>query len=185
MYTEDPFEVLADVESLKKRTSVALNADRWQWMMVWSVVAFGAGLTVLVQALDPIAGLYWIGSVPLALVATAYLQQRSRNQRAVRRNGRPYWVIGAAMGVANLLASMMLDAELLVIVIWIVIGLGFAAFAVLDGDGPTASMYLGASFLAGVMGRLSDDSFMAYAAISTLFAGLLAGSAVQVYARYR
>ena len=55
MQTDDPLEILADVEALRSRTSTALNADGWQWMTVWSLVAFGAGLTALVDALEGIA----------------------------------------------------------------------------------------------------------------------------------
>jgi hypothetical protein len=185
MHTEDPLELLADVESLRSRTSVALNADGWQWMMIWSVVAFGAGLSVLVDAFESIAGYYWIGAVPIALTVMAILERRSKEQRAVRRDGARYWAVGAAMGIANLGASMVLEAELLVIVIWVVIGLGFASFGLLDGDRPTAGMYLVASALAAMIGTFSSDAFTAYATISMLFAGLLAGSAVQVYSRYQ
>lgn len=185
MHTEDPLEILADVESLRTRTSVALNADGWQWMMIWSAVAFGAGLTVLVDVLQPIAGYYWFGTVPIALVAMGWLERRSKEQRAVRRDGARYWAVGAAMALANLGASMVLDPEILVIVIWVVMGLGFASFGWLDGDRPTTRMYLAASALSAMIGALSSDAFAAYATISMLFAGLLAGSAVQVYSRYR
>jgi hypothetical protein len=185
MHTEDPLEVLADIESLRNRTSVALNADGWQWMMVWSIVAFGAGLTVLVDPLDGIAGLYWFGAVPLALLATALLERRSKEQRAVRRDSKPYWSVGATMGIVNFGASMVLEPETIVIVIWVVIGLGFAAFALIDGDRPTTAVYVAASALAVLLGVVSSDAFSAYATISMLFAGLLAGSAVQVFSRYR
>jgi hypothetical protein len=83
------------------------------------------------------------------------------------------------------LASFVLEAEATVIVIWVVIGLGFAMFAHLDGDRPTTVMYVGASMVSASLGMLAADVFAAYAAISMMFAGLLAGSAVQVYARYR
>ena len=185
MQTEDPVEILADVETLRYRTSTALNADGWQWMAVWSLVAFGAGVTALVEALERVAGFYWIVAVPLALIATAMLERRSKEQRAVRRDGRPYWAVGAAIGLINVAASFLLEPELIVIVIWVVIGLGFAVFAHLDGDRPSMSMYVVASLLAVALGIFASDAFAAYVAISMLFAGLLAGSAFQVYARYR
>lgn len=185
MQIEDPREMLADVESLRTRTSVALNADGWQWMMVWSIVSFGAGISVVVDVLQPAAGFYWFAAVPIALVATATLERRSKEQRAVRRNGGKYWTVGAAMGLANFGGSMVLETEVLVIVIWVVLGLGFAAFGWLDDDRPTAMMYLAASALATMIGLLSSEPLVAYATLSMLFAGLLAGSAVQVYSRYR
>lgn len=185
MQTEDPLEVLADVEALRHRTSKALNADGWQWMAVWSLVAFGAGLTALVEVLEPISGFYWMLTVPIALAATILLERRSKEQRAVRRDSRPYVAVGATMLLVNLVASFALEAESTVIVIWVVIGLGFAMFAHFDGDRPTTVMYAIASLLAGGVGILASDPFAAYAAISLLFGGLLAGSAVQVYARYR
>lgn len=185
MQTEDPLEILADVEALRHRTSTALHADGWQWMMVWSLVAFGAGVTALVEALEGIAGFYWVGAVPLALIATATLERRSKEQRAVRRDGRPYWAVGAAMGVINVAASFVFEPELIVIVIWVVIGLGFAVFGHLDGDRPTMVMYVVASLFAAALGIVASDAFAAYVAISMLFAGLLAGSAFQMYARYR
>ena len=185
MQTEDPFEILADIEALRERTSTALNADGWQWMMVWSLVALCAGLTALVDALEEIAGFYWMVAVPIAFAATALLERRSKEQRAVRRDSRPYLAVGATMLVVNLVASFTLEPESTVIVIWVVIGLGFATFAHLDGTRAASMMYVYAALLSGVIGVLATDSFAAYAAISTMFAGLLAGSAVQVYWRYR
>ncbi len=185
MQTEDPLEILADVEALRHRTSTALNADGWQWMTVWSLVAFGAGLTALVDALEGVSGFYWMLAVPVALGVTALLERRSKEQRAVRRDSRPYITVGAAMLVVNLVASFMFEAEATVIVIWVVIGLGFAAFAHFDGDRPTTVMYVGAALLAVGLGIFAADPFDAYAATSMLFAGLLAGSAVQVYSKYR
>ena len=185
MQTEDPFEILAEIEALRERTSTALNADGWQWMMVWSLVAMGAGLTALIDALEGIAGFYWMVAVPIAFGATTLLERRSKEQRAVRRDSRPYLAVGAAMLVVNLVASFTLEPEWTVIVIWVVIGLGFAVFAHLDGDRPTTALYVVASVLAAALGVIASDPFAAYAAISLSFAGLLAGSAVQVYSRYR
>lgn len=185
MQTEDPLEILAGVEALRDRTSTALNADGWQWMLVWSLVSFGAGLTALVDALEGISGFYWMLAVPIALAATALLERRSKEHRAVRRDVRPYWRVGATMLAVNLLASVALEPEAIVIVIWVVIGLGFAMFAHLDGDRPTTVMYGGASVVSAALGILASDAFAAYAAISMMFSGLLAGSAVQVYSRYR
>jgi hypothetical protein len=185
MQTDDPLEILADIEALRSRTSNALNADGWQWMTVWSLVAFGAGLTALVDALEGIAGFYWMVAVPIALGVTAVLERRSKEQRAVRRDSRPHVRVGAAMLVVNLAASFTLEAEATVIVIWVVIGLGFAAFAHFDGDRPATAIYVVASLLAAGLGTFASDPFAAYAAISMLFAGLLAGSAVQMYSRYR
>lgn len=185
MQTEDPFEILADIEALRDRTTTALNADGWQWMMVWSLVALGAGLTALVEPLDAIAGFYWMIAVPIAFATTALLERRSKEQRAVRRDSRPYVAVGAAMLVVNLIASFTLEPETTVIVIWMVIGLGFAVFAHLDGARAATIMYVSAAILAGAIGLFASDPFSAYAAISMLFGGLLAGSAVQVYWRYR
>ena len=103
----------------------------------------------------------------------------------MRRDGRPYLAVGAAMLVVNLVASFTLEPESTVIVIWVVIGLGFAVFAHLDGTRAASMMYVFAAVLSGVIGLLANDRFAAYAAISTMFACLLAGSAVQVYWRYR
>lgn len=185
MQTEDPFEILADIEALRERTSAALNADGWQWMMVWSLVALGAGLTALVETLEAIAGFYWMIAVPIAFLATSLLERRSKEQRAVRRDSRPYVAVGAAMLFVNLVASFTLEPEATVIVIWVVIGLGFAVFAHLDEARAATIMYVSAAMLAGFIGLLARDPFAAYAAISMLFSGLLAGSAVQVYWRYR
>jgi uncharacterized membrane protein len=135
MQTEDAFEILADIEGLRARTSTALNADGWQWMVVWSLVALGAGLTALVDALEGIAGFYWMVAVPIAFAATALLERRSKEQRAVRRDSRPYLAVGAAMLAVNLVASFTLEPESTVIVIWVVIGVGFAIFAHLDRAG--------------------------------------------------
>jgi hypothetical protein len=182
---EDTVGILADIEALRNRTNRELNADGWQWMLVWSLVAFGASITVLVDALENVAGYYWIAAVPIALAATAFLESRSKQQRAVRRDMRPYWTIGAGIGILNLLASLTLESEMIVIVIWIVIGVGFAGFAILDRDRPTAVMFFTAALITALLGFLSADPFIAYATISMLYAGLLAGSAVQVYGRYR
>lgn len=185
MQTEEPLEILADVEALRHRTTAELNADGWQWMVIWSLVAFGAGVTALVEALEGMAGFYWMAAVPIALIATAVVERRSKEQRAVRRDIGPYWAVGSAMGVANVAVSFVFEPEVIVIVIWVVIGLGFAMFAHFDRDRPTTVMYVVASLLAAGLGIVASDAFAAYAAISMLFAGLLAGSAVQVYARYR
>ena len=185
MQIEDPTDILADVEALKARTSRALNADGWQWMLVWSLVAFGAGLTALVEALEAVAGFYWMLAVPLALAVTVLLERRSKDHRAVRRDSRPYVAVGATMLALNLAASFTFEAEVTVIVIWVVIGIGFAVFARIDGDRASSVMYLAASGFTAVLGFVASDPFAVYAAISMLFAGLLAGSAVQVYSRYR
>ena len=183
--TEDPTTLLDDVEALRSRTNAALNADGWRWTLVWSLVSLGAGLTVAVDWLNELASFYWFAAVPLAFIATAVLEQRSKSQRAVRRDGGRYWAIGAAMAVANFGASMVMPTNALVIFIWIVVGLGFAGFAALDGDNAAVVLFLSAAVLALVVGMVVEDAAVAYAAISVLFAGLLAGSAAQIYSRYR
>ena len=182
--TGDPSTLLDDVTALRTRTHAALNADGWQWMMVWSLVSLGAGLTVAVDALNDLGGLYWFGAVPLAFVATGLIERRAQSRRAVRRDGRKYWTIGIAMGVANFGASVVMPTEMLVIFIWIVVGLGFAGFAVLDHDRAAVIMFSMAAVLALLLGIVIDDAATAYASISFLFAGLLAGSSAQIYSRY-
>ncbi len=185
MHTDDALEMLADVETLRDRTSHALNADGWQWMAVWSVVSLGAGLSVLVTALEDIASFYWFVAVPVSLIATGLLERRSKQQRAVRRDPGRYWAIGGAIALVNFGAGAFLESDVLVVVIWVVIGLGFAGFALLDEDLPTAVMFGVAAVIAAVFGVYATDRFDAYGATSLLYAGLLAGSAVQVYSRYR
>ena len=183
--TDDPQELLADVASLRGRTQDLLNADGWQWMLVWGIVAFGAAFSVFLEALNVVAGFYWFAAVPAALMATSALERRSKTLRPVRRDQRPYWAIGALIGVVNFGGSLVVEAEVFVIMIWVVIGLGFAGFAIIDRDIPTATLFVAAALIAVVLGAAIDDAAVAYGAISLLFAGLLSGSAMQTYTRYR
>ncbi len=183
--TEDPSTTLDAVQALRSRTNAALNADGWRWMIVWSLVSLGAGLTVAVDSLNDLASSYWFGAVPLAFIATAVLEQRSKAQRAVRRNGGRYWAIGGAMAIVNFGASTVMPTNALVIFIWIVVGLGFAGFAALDGDAAAVLMFLSAAVVALAVGIAVSDEAVAYVAISFMFAGLLAGSSAQIYSRYR
>ncbi len=144
-------------------------------MVVWSVAFFGAALTALVPAWQEFAGRYWLFAVPIALVFTVLISWREESRSPVRQRELPYWMIGLGMTVGCFGASALLPEPAVVVVVWVILGFGFAAFAWLERVTPAAWMLSAMAVLAGVLGLVVEDTYRLYPALSLAFGAALAG----------
>ncbi len=163
--------LLAEVGDLKKGTRAVLQSDGWQWLLVWGAVCLGAALSYS----TPIAPWYWVGAVPVALVVTWVLQERLEDRAPVRVKAWPYWAVGGAMTVAGFGSSFVLSTEVNVVVVWVVFGLGFTGFSLLDRRRAAAGVFLGLSVTATFLGIVTDDRMTLYPMLGFMFAIAMAG----------
>lgn len=175
--------LLDEVSDIQSTTRARLHAHGWQWMVVWSVTFFGAALSAMVPAWQEFAGVYWLYAVPIALALTLLISWREESRSPVRRRELPYWMIGLGMTVGCFGASILLPESAVVVVIWVVLGFGFAAFAWLERVTPAAWILSAMAVLAGVLGLVVEDTFQLYPALALAFgaalAGIIAGMRIQ------
>lgn len=168
-------DLLDEVSEIKSATRAQLSAYGWQWLVVWSVVFLGAALTGLVPAWERFAGNYWLFAVPVALVLTGWISWRFESRSPVRRRDLPYWLVGLGMTVAGFGASLFLPEQALVVLIWVILGSGFAAFCWMEKITPAAWLLVGMALLSAVLGLVVDDTFELYPALGLAFSAALAG----------
>jgi hypothetical protein len=163
--------LLAEVGDLKKGTRADLQSYGWQWLLVWGAVCLGAALS----AYTPLAPWYWIVVVPVALVVTWVVQERIEGRAPVRVKAWPYWTIGGAITVAAFGASFAFETEVTVVVVWVVFGLGFMGFSLLERQRTAAAVFLGLAAISTFLGIVTEDRIGLYPVLGFMFAIAMAG----------
>jgi hypothetical protein len=167
--------LLDEVATIQSATRARLHANGWQWLVVWCVTFFGAALTGLVPGWQEFADVYWAFATPIALVLTAFISWKVEAGSPVRQRSWPYWAIGLALTVSMTAVGILLPESVIVVLVWVVLGLGFAGFAWLEKVTPAAWLLAGMAVLSGVLGLVVDDTFELYPALGLAFSGALAG----------
>lgn len=170
----DAQALLSEVSDLRRDTRADLQSCTWMWFLLWSAIAGGAAASVL---WEEVAGWYWLGAVPIGLIGTALIDLRWTREAGVRRHDWPYWAIGGAITVLNTVASGFLSPEVVVVWVWVVLGLGFAGFCLLERAPEAAGVLLGYAIVAVAAGVVVSDTFALYPLLALAFALTLAGIA--------
>lgn len=171
---EEALRLIGEIDGIKGDTRAAFFDGTWQWLLIWSVVCLGAAAS----ALTPLAGWYWMIGAPAGLAATVIVTTRAEMRVRLRRKPGPYVAVGLAMACANGFFSYALAPDMIVVVIWVVLGVGFAALTWLDRvpAAPGAFVVLtGAAIVARVA---VGDGLALYPFIAVAFAIVLARFAV-------
>jgi hypothetical protein len=178
MSTKDRQEargLLDEVAEIKSTTRAQLYAIGWQWLVIWAVAFFGAALTAMVPVLQPYADVYWMFATPISLVLTAVVSTRVESRSPVRQRSLPYWLVGAGIAIGTFGVSLVLPDEAIVVVVWVILGFGFAAFAWLERAEPAAWLLAGMAVVSGALGLIVEDTFALYPALALAFSAALAG----------
>jgi hypothetical protein len=181
MDVDDAQSLLAEVGRLKEQTRVELQTDGWQWLLVWGMVCLGAALS----ASTPFAPWYWVAAVPVALFVTWRLQAHLNGRAPVRRKEWPYWAIGAAMTVVLFGSSFVVPGEIMVVLVWVVFGLGFGGLASLDRQWLQAVLFGSLALGSLVAGIVVEDRFPLYALLGFLYAAGMLATAGALWATRR
>ena len=168
-------EVLAEVGRVRRLTRGALAEGSWRYLAVWSVVFGGSWAT----SFFPIAGYYWIFGLPLGYLGM-WLMYRGQQPAAWNRDA-PYWITGAAIGLVNTAASLLLPEEVLVVVVWVVIGLGFGVLSWLDRQPAASALFIGLGVASAVLGLVVEDHFTLYSALALVFTMATAGAGLTLW----
>lgn len=156
--------LVEDVERVRVDTRSVVGRYTWTWCAVWAVVFAGA------SALGPRAVWYWPVAVPTALAVTAILDVRWSWSRTVRRSDSRYWLLGGAITVLCFGGGAILPPEVAVAWVWIVLGLGFAGFALIEHHRMTAAALAGLSLLSLLAGAAIPDPELVYRLLGAVFA---------------
>lgn len=166
--------LLAEVGELTRGVRADLQADGWQWLLVWAAVCFGAWVSLQTS----FAPWYWLAAVPLAIIATAVVQIRLEGRAPVRRKQWPYWLIGALMTAAGFGVSFVAEPEVSVLVVWVVFGVGFTGFSVLERQRISATLFALLTVLAVGLALTTTDPFATYGLMARVFGFSMAAVAV-------
>lgn len=177
---QEVINLIEDVNGIKADTRTTLLAVEWQWLTIWSLVFLGAALTALVPALQPSASVYWLFAVPIGVVLTFLVTWRVERGLPVARRATPYWLIGGGLGAVSLAASLLLAEEAIVVVVWVILGFGFAGFAWLSRLRGAAMLLLSMAGISGVLGVVVEDTYQLYGILGLAFSAALAGIAVGI-----
>lgn len=177
---QEAIDLIDDVDGIRNNTRSTLRAMQWQYLVIWSLVFLGAALTGLVPGWDSFADLYWLFAVPAGVAATAVISWRLELNAAVRRRPHPYWMVGLGIAIATSLAGALLPETAVVVMIWVILGLGFAAFAWIDHLTFAAVLLVAMSLLSGLLGVIVDDTFELYSTLGLAFSAALAGIAAGI-----
>lgn len=169
--------LLAEVGELKRDVRADLQADGWQWLLVWATVCIGAWVS-LQTAFGP---WYWMVAVPVAIIVTGVVQWRLEGRVPVRRKQWPYWLIGALMTLAGFGVSFAVDPEVSVLAVWVVFGVGFTGFSLLERQPVNAAVFGVLTIAAIVSLFISSDPFVTYGRMGLLFGSTMV--AVAIWAR--
>lgn len=161
--------LLGEIDGIQQRTREDFRDSSWQWMAIWAVVCCGASIS----AFTPLAGWYWIVAAPVGIVVTVLVGFRADQRIRVRRKIWPPMAVGAVIGLANTVLSFRLGEEAIVVAVWVVLGLGFAAISAWDRvpSAPAAFSLLSIATL--VVGVAVPDRFTLYPVIGVAFAAVL------------
>jgi hypothetical protein len=167
--------LLEEVAQIQSATRARLHAVGWQWLVIWSIAFLGAALTALVPSWQRSAGVYWMFATPIALILTVVVSSRMEARSAVRQRSLPYWLVGLGIALASLAADLLVSEAALVVVVWVILGLGFAGFAWLERVEPAAWLLAGMAVLSGALGFVVEDTFALYPVLAMSFSAALAG----------
>ena len=170
-----PDEILAEVDRLRRMTRGALAEGSWRYLAIWSVVFLGSWIT----SLFPVGQYYWIVGVPAGYLGM-WLMFRGQEPAAWNRDA-PYWGTGLSIAVANTAASLLLPDEAIVVVVWVVIGLGFGVLSWLDRQPAAAALFFGLGFASGVLGLVAEDRFVLYSALALVFTLATGGAGLTLW----
>ncbi len=171
----DPDDVVAEVGRVRRQTRMSLAEGAWRYLAVWAVVFLGS----FVSAFFPIAGWYWVIGVPAGYFGM-WLMLRDL-QPGVERRQTPYWITGIAIGVANTLASLLFEDEVVVVVVWVVLGLGFGFLAWFDRQPAAAGLFGALAAISAVSGVVVSDRFALYAVLALVFTVATGGVAAVLW----
>jgi hypothetical protein len=167
--------LLEELTEIKTTTRARLHSIGWQWLTIWSIAFLGAGVVALVPALTQYSDIYWMFATPISLVLTAVVSVRVEAGSPVRQRSLPYWLVGAVIAVGTFGVSIILPDSAIVVVVWVILGFGFAAFAWLERVIPAVWLLAGMAVLAAVLGLVVEDTFALYPVLAISFSAALAG----------
>jgi hypothetical protein len=168
--------LIQELTEIQSVTRATLHASGWQWMVIWAVAFFGAAVTSLVPAWQPLSEVYWVFATPIALLLTIVVSTRIDARAPVRQRSLPYWIVGLGITGANIGASALLPDAAVVVVVWVIIGLGFAGFALLERVEPAAVLLGGMAVVSGILGLVVENTFDLYPVLALSFSAALAGT---------
>jgi len=158
-----PDEILAEIGRVRRLTRGALADGSWRYLAVWSVVFLGSWVT----SFFPLGKYYWIIAIPAGYLGM-WLMFRGQQPAAWNRDA-PYWITGAGIAVANTTAGLLLPDEAIVVVVWVVIGLGFGVLSWLDRQPAASGLFFGLGLASGVLGLVVEDRFLLYSVLALVF----------------
>lgn len=167
--------LLDELTEIQSSTRARLQATGWQWLVIWSIAFLGAAITALVPSSTAYAHLYWVVATPIAVILTAVVSVRLDSRSPLRQRSWPYWTVGAAITVATFGAGYVLPDDSIVVVVWVILGFGFAAFSWLERVTPAVWLLSGMAVMSAVLGALVEDTFALYPALALAFSAALAG----------
>jgi hypothetical protein len=138
------------------------------------------GVGAALSAFADWAGLYWLAAVPIGLGWTAWLHVRSQDRAVVRRKASPYRVIGAAMSAGGFASGFLFPADVTVVAVWVVMGLGLAGLTWLERLRPASVLFVGLAALSAVLRAMTGDRFALYPVLGVTFGVALAALAAGI-----
>lgn len=120
----------------------------------------------------PRAPWYWPVSVTAAMTATVVMDVYFRWSRSARRSETPYWVVGGLITVLCFGGGWVLPIQVVVVWVWVVLGIGFAGFALLEHHREGATALVLASMFAVLVGVTIPDPAVVYRLLGAVFAAL-------------
>lgn len=158
-------EILLDeIGRVRRTTRSRVGEHTWVSFLVWAVVFAGAALV------GGAVRWYWVAAVPLALAVTALIECRLSWVRTVRRGEGRYWLIGGAISLLCFGGGAVLPLPISAAWVWVVLGLGFAGFALLEHHLDAALVMAGLSAVAVLSGLTISDPEVVYRGLGVLFA---------------
>lgn len=156
--------LLEEIGRVRRSTRSRIGEHTWMAFVVWAVVFAGAALV------GGAAPWYWAAAVPVALAVTALIECRLSWARTVRRGEGRYWLIGGAISVLCFGGGAFLPVAVVAAWVWVVLGLGFAGFALLEHHSEAALVMAGLSGVALLAGVTVSDPEVVYRGLGVLFA---------------
>lgn len=164
---DDARRLIGEIDRLQSDTRSRLAREDWQTLAVWGLVCAGAVLS----AFTPLAGWYWLIGVPVGLLGTLFLERKGHE--AVARSSTPYWLIGAGIGALNSIAGILFPPEFIVVSMWVVLALGFAAMCLIERRAMPTGLLVGVAVLASGAAVVGVNPFDIYALAGSAVAAIL------------
>lgn len=170
-----PDEMLAEIGRVRRLTRGALADGSWRYLAVWSVVFLGSWAT----SFFPVARYYWIVGLPGGYLGM-WLMFRGQQPAAWNRDA-PYWITGGAIAVVNTVAGLLLPDEAIVVVVWVVLGIGFGVLSWLDRQPAASGLFFGLGLASGALGLVVEDRFLLYGVLALVFTLASGGTAFTLW----